>query len=123
MRCNARPGDRGRCSELPAVAQWCQYAEATRRIVAHKYSQLPPQERAVAAVEENVLVQLNHLSSHPCIAAQLATGELHTYGWYYDIASGQILQYDSGTGKFEALDGQALSAKPMQLLKERSLAC
>ena len=36
-------------------------------------------ELAVAATEENVLVQMNNLSTHPCVAARLSSGELHIY--------------------------------------------
>jgi carbonic anhydrase len=101
--------------ELPAVNAWCSHAEATRRIVQQKYANLPPQEKAVAAIEQNVLVQLNNLSTHPCVAARLATGEIQTFGWYYDIGTGTILQYDSAKGDFEALNGHAMATNPMPL--------
>lgn len=97
---------------LPAVKAWCTHAEATRRIVQNKYRDLPPAELAVAATEENVLVQMNHLSTHPCVAARLAAKELHVYGWYYDIGSGQILQFDQGQGRFVELGTQAVPTHP-----------
>ena len=105
---------------LPAVREWCEHAEATRRIVQQKYSHLAPDQKAVAATEQNVLVQLNNLSTHPCVAARLATGELHTYGWYYDIGSGQIFQYDSTKGEFEELRDIALAANPLPLRRDRA---
>jgi len=37
-----------------------------------------------------VLVQMNNLSTHPSVAARLASHELNVYGWYYDIGAGQI---------------------------------
>src|SRR5262245_46639785 len=48
---------------LPAVQAWCSYAESTRRIVQQKYRQLPADQLARAAAEENVLVQMNSLST------------------------------------------------------------
>lgn len=103
--------------QLPAVKSWCGHAEATRRIVQQKYSNLPSVEKAIAATEQNVLVQLNNLSTHPCIAARLSTGELQAYGWYYDIATGRVLQYDAMKGEFELLEGnsQAMAMNPMPL--------
>jgi carbonic anhydrase len=98
---------------LPAVKAWCSHAEATRRIVQQKYRDLPPAELAVAATEENVLVQMNHLGTHPCVAARLASGELHIYGWYYDIGSGQIHQYDPSQGRFAELDGEVYPTQPL----------
>jgi carbonic anhydrase len=99
--------------DLPAAKAWFAHAESTRRIVRNKYRDLPPKELMLAATEENVLVQLNNLSTHPCVAARLSSGELHVYGWYYDIGTGQILQYDQSLGQFCELDGEAFAAAPM----------
>ena len=100
---------------LPASKAWFAHAEATRRIVRHKYRDLPHEELLVAASEENVLVQLNNLSTHPSVAARLASGELSVFGWYYDIGSGQILQYDQSLGHFAELNGQACAANPLPI--------
>lgn len=98
---------------LPAVKEWCKHAESTRRIVQKKYGHLAADELAVAATKENVLVQMNNLSTHPCIAARLASGELNVVGWYYDIGSGRILQYDQATRQFVELNGQPHAANHM----------
>jgi carbonic anhydrase len=89
--------------KLPNVRSWLHHADATRQIVAHKYKHLTGAEREIAAIEENVLVQINNLSTHPLIASLLATDELKVYGWFFDIRSGQVHQYDSRTGRFEPL--------------------
>ncbi|MGV3485561.1 MAG: carbonic anhydrase [Planctomycetaceae bacterium] len=107
---------------LSAVKDWCNHAEATRRIVMQKYPHLSPEEKAVAAIEQNVLVQLNNLSTLPFVAARLATGELRTYGWYYDIGTGRILQYDPIELEFQELGAEALSANPLPLRRERGIA-
>jgi carbonic anhydrase len=103
--------------ELPAARAFFAHAEATRRIVQQKYrdKNLDPQELLMAATEENVLVQLNNLSTHPCVAARLASREISVYGWYYDIASGAVLQYDQSLGKFIELDGLAQAAAPLSV--------
>lgn len=108
--------------DLPAVKSWFAHAEATKRIVRQKYADLSPEERAIAATEENVLVQLNNLSTHPSVAARLATGELNVYGWYYDIASGMILQYDQRDGEFHPLDDEVHAASPLPLRNRPSVA-
>src|SRR5262245_14521824 len=101
---------------LPAVQAWCNYAESTRRIVQQKYRHLPADQLVRAATEENVLVQMNNLSTHPCIAARLASGELSVYGWYYDIGAGQIFQYDQPRGRFFELNGEACAAQTLPIL-------
>jgi len=90
-------------SELPAVSSWCEHAEATRRIVFHKYRDLTQIELAPIAAQENVLVQMNHLSTHPSVAARLAGQELRLHGWYYDIGAGDVLHYDQSLGAFKPL--------------------
>ena len=105
---------------LPAARAYFAHAEATRRIVEQKYrkEQMSKAELLMAATEENVLVQLNNLSTHPCVAARLACGEISTYGWYYDIARGAILQYDQSRGRFVPLEEMAVAAAPLPIRKE-----
>jgi carbonic anhydrase len=38
----------------------------------------------------NVLVQLEHLATHPSVAKGLAEGRLTLHGWIYKIASGEV---------------------------------
>jgi len=110
----------GGLEHLPAVKAWCSHAEATRRIVERKYQDLKGEELIVAATEENVLVQMNHLSTHPCVAARLSSGEINVFGWYYDIGSGQIYQYDQERGSFFELDEEALAARPLPLREPKN---
>jgi carbonic anhydrase len=105
---------------LPAVKAWCAHAEATRRIVRQKYRDLSPEQLATAATEENVLVQMNNLSTHPSVAARLASGELNVFGWYYDIGGGQVYQYEQSRGRFVELNGQAQSAQPFPIRSAES---
>jgi len=100
-------------SDLPAAKAWFQHAEATRRIVRAKYVNLSPEERLVAAAEENVLVQMNNLSTHPSVAAHLSAGGLRIFGWYYDIGSGRVLQFDQQHGHFHDIGDEALAAAPL----------
>jgi carbonic anhydrase len=106
----------GKTDHLPAVKTWCQHAEAARRIVQHKFRDVAPAELPVIATQQNVLVQVHNLSTHPSVAARLASHELRVYGWYYDIAEGQVWQYEEAAGRFERLDGEAQAARSMPIL-------
>lgn len=105
--------DPEKLEDLGAVHSWLSHAEATRQIMRQKYPHLSGDERWKVAVEENVLVQMNNLSTHPCVAARIATGEVRIYGWYYDIPKGKVMQYHPGTRKFELLGGEAHASVPM----------
>ncbi len=107
--------------ELPAVRQWFSHAEATRRLVASKYADLTdPEKLSRLAVEENVLVQLDHLRTHPSVAVGLSRNELNLYGWVYIIDTGEILSYDPTKQAFEPLEHEVPIPAPRleQPLKE-----
>jgi carbonic anhydrase len=89
--------------EMPAVAQFLHHAEATRRIARSKYAHLTGEPLLEAAIEENVLVQLENLQTHPAVAAALATDQLKLHAWVYDIATGEVHAYAGDAGQFVPL--------------------
>ena len=50
--------------------------------------------------EQNVLMQLAHLKTHPSVAGGLARGELTVSGWVYDIGSGEVRIAEDGASSF-----------------------
>lgn len=95
--------------DLPAMTAWLSHAEATRRIMREKYFDRMGAAQLTTAVEENVLVQLENLRTHPAVAARLARGKLKLHAWVYKIESGKVFAYDPQQGQFvpvaEALPG------------------
>jgi carbonic anhydrase len=89
--------------EMPAVADFLKHAETTLRIVKSRYSDLHGEPLLDAAIEENVLVQLENLQTHPAVAAALAGGKLKLHAWLYDIASGEVFAFADEVGQFVPL--------------------
>lgn len=87
-------------SGLPGVSSWLSYAESTRQIVQTNYADAPPERQELLAVYENVLVQLDHLKTHPSVKAAMSCGKLELHGWVYFIESGEVEVYDPEVGKF-----------------------
>jgi carbonic anhydrase len=88
-------------SQLPAVRAWLGHAEATARIIRENYEYLTDEAaRITATVEENVLVQLENLRTHPSVAAALARDDLKLHGWVYKFESGQVFAFDAEEGQF-----------------------
>jgi carbonic anhydrase len=98
--------DGANIGHLPYVKGWCRHAEAAKRIVEQKRLDLPPAELAAVATQANVLVQINHLNTHPCVAARLASQELRVHGWYYDIGTGEVLEYDAALARFMPISAE-----------------
>jgi carbonic anhydrase len=71
-----------------------------------------------AAVQENVLVQLENLRSFDFVARRLDAGRLKMSGWVFRIATGDVFDYDPISGQFLRLGGgeggerSTLSSRP-----------
>jgi carbonic anhydrase len=86
------------------MREWLRHAEATRCIVREKYADRSGTALLTTAVEENVLVQLENLRTHPSVAAGLASGRLRLHGWVYKIETGQVFAYEPSRGQFLSVE-------------------
>jgi carbonic anhydrase len=82
------------------MSAWLSHAEATRCIARQKYRDMPDDSLLNVTIQENVLVQLENLRTHPSVAAAVAGGKLKLHGWVYKIETGQVFAYDPGEGQF-----------------------
>lgn len=84
--------------KLPSVHRWLIHAHDTRAVV----DALEPasERRLDLAIEVNALRQLDHLRSHPAVAASLTRGTLALHAWVYGIGDGSVRHYDDQLGKF-----------------------
>ena len=101
-----------RLGELPAVRSWFSHAEATRRIVQEKFRHLSPEDQEDRSIEQNVLVQIDNLRTHPSVAAAVARGDLHVFGWTYRIETGEVSAYDPAAKRFRPLGEEQPPAFP-----------
>lgn len=103
-QCGAMSGllEPEKVADLPAVGGWLRHAEATRRIIKENYKHLEDDfaKKLTACVEENVLVQLEHLKTHPAVAVALSKKALKLHGWVYKIETGAVFAYDPDEGQF-----------------------
>jgi carbonic anhydrase len=91
---------------LPHVKAWLGYSRAAVAVV----DELAPEgeanadDRMRALLEQNVILQLQHLRTHPSVAARLAKGDLALHGWVYDIKTGAVDAFDDASGTFIPVD-------------------
>jgi carbonic anhydrase len=93
-------------AEMPNVASWLRHAHAAESVVNAAYPSLDERSTVRALALENVISQIQHLRTHPSVAAALARGELSLHGWFFEIDSGSILALDGETGEFVRANGQ-----------------
>lgn len=92
-----------RVEELTYVKRWLRQTENLRRLMQERYTHLNDAARLTVAVQENVLAQLENLREYPFIAERLDAQTLHMSGWVFDLARGEVFDYDPAAGAFMPL--------------------
>lgn len=90
-------------TRLRHVREWLTYSEAALQVVDENQPGLDAKARLNALIDQNVLLQIQHLRTHPYVAAREASGKLSLHGWVYEIGTGRVNAYNSTTRRFEQL--------------------
>lgn len=99
--------------KMPRTNEWLRFA---RDIL----PALPPNETVPAeelldiAIERNVLLQIDHMKTHPPVATALAEGKLRLHAWVYHFETGEVVAHDPNKGRFVPL----AEAAHQQFVKE-----
>ncbi|MBI2685262.1 MAG: carbonic anhydrase [Acidobacteria bacterium] len=86
--------------KLPAVERWLHFADEAIDAVNTVHPNAEPKAKLHHLCEQNVIAQLDHLGTHPCVAQRLKTGYLRLHGWVYEIHTGEVHRYDATTKRF-----------------------
>lgn len=87
--------------DLPTVRYWLHHGQAALMVAdSMKHKDESQIESLKRLTEENVLMQLVHLKTHPSVAGAMARGELTVSGWVYDIGSGVVRIAEGGQRDF-----------------------
>jgi len=92
--------DRKCLESLPKARRWLSHVEGA---FTHRQPFNPAdgeQAELAALIRGNVVAQLLNLRAQPSVARAVVEGRLNVFGWYYDILSGRIEQYDEQIGRF-----------------------
>ncbi len=85
------------------ISSWMSIVDDARQ-QAQADSSLHSFEDKVAACERGSIgISLNNLLTFSWIRERVEAGTLHLHGWYYDVASGKVLQLHPGSGEFTEL--------------------
>jgi len=91
--------------KLPKASRWLHHVEAA---FSHRQPVNPADgEHAelCSLIRGNVVAQLLNLKAQPAVARAMIEGRLQVFGWYYDILTGRIEQYDEPMRRFLPLLG------------------
>jgi carbonic anhydrase len=95
-----RDPDAPSLAAMPTVKSWLRNAHAALSVARAKQPQAKGEELTHLLVEENVLLQIQHLRTHPAVAAGLAAGNLRLHGCVYNIGNGEMDVFDEAAQRF-----------------------
>jgi carbonic anhydrase len=91
----------GSADSMPTVKRWIDHGHAALMVAESIFEKdESPKDKLKHLTEENVLMQLVHLTTHPSVAGAIARGELTTSGWVYDIGTGVVRIAEDGKRTF-----------------------
>jgi carbonic anhydrase len=85
---------------LPAVSTWLNHAATAATVTPATpatrtcRSCCDESQQLLETTNNNIVLQLKNLATHPSVAAAMAYGKLHIHGWNYKIENGSIRYFD-----------------------------
>ena len=92
-------------AHLEYVRRWVKSTIDVKQLIDEKYAHLSGEQKLTAAIQENVLSQIEHLRAYPFVASRMDAGKLHVNGWVFDVGKGEVFDYDPARGEFLPLSG------------------
>jgi len=92
--------DRTALDGLPKAARWLQHVESA---FAHRQPLNAADGESgelASLIRGNVVAQLFNLKAQPAVRQAMGEGRLRVHGWYYDILTGRIEEYDEEQRRF-----------------------
>jgi len=93
-------GDCG-CKGGGFISRWMSIANSARERVLAELPEKDPQLQQRAAEQAAILLSLENLRSFPWIDERVTGGTLSLHGWYFNLASGELMEYLPEQGTFE----------------------
>lgn len=91
-------------TDMPTVKAWLVNAHAalaTAESLQERTTAITTGENMVDVLtEQNVLLQMQHLKTHPSVARAMAKAELTISGWIYCIGTGEVFVAEDGQRSF-----------------------
>jgi carbonic anhydrase len=91
-------------SGMPTVHNWLENARAalvaTETLQKRRGAKTTDESMIEVLTEQNVLLQMQHLKTHPSIARAIRMSELTLSGWIYCIGTGEVSVAEAGQNAF-----------------------
>ena len=90
-------------NKIPHTKKWLELAQPVKdkvQIMREKYKK---KDISWIVEQENIVEQMNHLISYPFIVERYQKKKINILGWYYEIGSGTVFNYNAATQRFQKI--------------------
>ena len=102
-------------ANMPTLTSWLRNGSAALSIAETLIpGSSEPKECLQVLTEENVLMQIAHLKTHPSVAGALARARISLSGWVYDIGTGDVRIAEDGVRPFVSVRGHDETSRGQQ---------
>lgn len=103
--CKALFLDDTELNKIPHTRKWLELAKNAKTQAESIIKQFGHSDDKEWLVEqENIVEQMNHLLTYPMVEERYNQGLLNIYGWYYEIGSGLVFNYNFKEKIFEKIE-------------------
>jgi carbonic anhydrase len=104
--------------ELPITAAWLKHSSILIDHLEKRHPDATDSETLLKHLtQDNVLLQMRHLETHPEVAKRLAEGTLKIHGWYYEIDTGEVYIFNPAKGKFISFEKTVVEVSIERLIQ------
>ncbi len=97
--------DEAELAKIPHTRKWIELVKHAKEKVDAVIKDVGNTDDIEWLVEqENVVEQMNHLLTYPMVEERYSKGKLNIYGWYYEIGTGSVYNYNSKEKVFEKIE-------------------
>ncbi|MBN1501760.1 MAG: carbonic anhydrase [Spirochaetes bacterium] len=92
-------------NKIPHTAKWLELVKSAKIKAEHIARDAGTEDDIDWLIEqENIVEQMNNLTTYPLVEEKYSRGELNIYGWYYEIGTGTVYNYNSVEKIFEKIE-------------------
>lgn len=97
--------DESELKKIPHTRKWLELAKNAKVQAETILKEVgSSNDREWLVEQENIVEQMNHLLTYPMVEERYSRGQLNMYGWYYEIGSGKVFNYNIKEKIFEKIE-------------------
>lgn len=85
------------------IRPWMKIVKNASKFTEQEENNLSREERVTCCEKKAILISLKNLAEFPWVKDAVSKGNLHLHGWYFNIKSGSLSEFNKNSEKFEEI--------------------